>query len=137
QHKLYYHKLDTPQQEDEVVFGATDEEKHRYVSGYVTKDNNYLVVSASISTSGNKLFIKDLNKPESDFITIMATDESDTGILDNEGSKLYLVTNLDAPNIRVVTADISNPTPEHWEDFIPETENVLNVSTAGKYFFAN
>ncbi len=137
QHKLYYHKLDTPQQEDEVVFGATDEEKHRYVSGYVTKDNNYLVVSASISTSGNKLFIKDLNKSESDFITIMATDESDTGILDNEGSKLYLVTNLDAPNIRVVTADISNPTPEHWEDFIPETENVLNVSTAGKYFFAN
>lgn len=137
QHKLYYHKLDTPQSEDEVVFGATDEEKHRYVSGYVTRDNNYLVVSASISTSGNKLFIKDLNKADSDFVTIMAADNSDTGILDNEGSKLYLVTNLDAPNKRVVTTDVSNPTPENWVDFIPETENVLSPSIAGKYFFAN
>jgi len=137
QHKLYYHKLDTPQSEDEVVFGATDEEKHRYVSGYVTRDNNYLVVSASISTSGNKLFIKDLNKADSDFVTIMASDESDTGVLDNEGSKLYLVTNLDAPNRRVVTTDVSNPTPENWVDFIPENENVLSPSIAGKYFFAN
>lgn len=137
QHKLYYHKLNTAQSEDAVVFGATDEEKHRYVGGYVTKDNNYLVVSASISTSGNKLFIKDLTKPNSEFVAIMATDDSDTSILDNEGSKLYIVTNLDAPNKRVVTADVSNPTPENWVDFIPETENVLSVSTAGKYFFAN
>lgn len=137
QHKLYYHKLNTPQSEDKVVFGATDEEKHRYVSGYVTRDNNYLVVSASISTSGNKLFIKDLNKADSDFVTIMAADNSDTGVLDNEGSKLYLVTNLDAPNRRVVTTDVSNPTPENWVDFIPETENVLSPSIAGKYFFAN
>lgn len=137
QHKLYYHKLNTPQSEDEVVFGATDEEKHRYVGGYVTKDNNYLVVSASVSTSGNKLFIQDLKNPNSEFVTIMAEDNSDTGILDNEGSKLYIVTNLDAPNRRVVTADVSNPTPENWVDFIPETENVLNIATAGKYFFAN
>lgn len=137
QHKLYYHKLNTPQNQDEVVFGATEEEKHRYIGGYVTKDNNYLVVSASISTSGNKLFIKDLNQPNSEFITIMATDESDTSILDNEGAKLYLVTNLNAPNRRVVTTDISNPTPENWVDFIPETQNVLSPSVAGKYFFAN
>lgn len=137
QHKLYYHKLDTPQSEDEVVFGATDEEKHRYVGGYVTKDNNYLVVSASISTSGNKLFIKDLNKADSEFVTIMATDESDTSILDNDGSKLYIATNLNAPNIRVATVDVSNPSPENWVDLIPETENVLSPSVAGKYFFAN
>lgn len=137
QHKLYYHKLNTPQNEDKVVFGGTEEEKHRYVSGYVTRDNNYLVVSASISTSGNKLFIKDLNNPNSDFVTIMATDNSDTSVLDNEGSKLYLVTNLDAPNRRVVTTDVSNPTPENWVDLIPETDNVLSPSIAGKYIFAN
>src|SRR5690554_2644419 len=137
QHKLYYHKLNTPQSQDKVVFGGTEEEKHRYVSGYVTRDDNYLVVSASISTSGNKLFIKDLTKPNSEFVTIMATDESDTGVMDNDGSKLIIVTNLDAPNRRVVTADVSNPTPENWVDLIPETENVLSPSIAGKYIFAS
>lgn len=136
QHKLYYHKLNTPQSQDKVVFGGTEEEKHRYVSGYVTRDDNYLVVSASISTSGNKLFIKDLTKPNSEFVTIMATDESDTGVMDNEGTKLFLVTNLDAPNRRVVTVDVSNPTPENWVDLIPETKNVLSPSIAGKYIFA-
>lgn len=136
QHKLYYHKLNTPQSQDKVVFGGTEEEKHRYVSGYVTRDDNYLVVSASISTSGNKLFIKDLTKPNSEFVTIMATDESDTGVMDNDGSKLFIVTNLNAPNRRVVTVDVSNPTPENWVDLIPETKNVLSPSIAGKYIFA-
>lgn len=137
QHKLYYHKLNTPQSQDEVVFGGTEEEKHRYVSGYVTRDDRFLVVSASVSTSGNKLFIKDLNQPNSEFVTIMATDESDTSVMDNDGNTLYLATNLNAPNRRVVTTDVSNPTPENWVDLIPETENVLSPSIAGKYLFAN
>ena len=63
QHKLYYHKLGTPQSQDAIVFGATPEEKHRYVGGNVTEDGRYLVISASISTSGNKLFLKDLTVP--------------------------------------------------------------------------
>src|SRR5690625_7903662 len=67
----------------------------------------------------------------------MATDESDTSVMDNDGSKLYLVTNLDAPNRRVVTTDLSIPTPENWVDLIPETDNVLSPAVAGKYFFAN
>ena len=66
QHKLYYHTLGTSQKEDQLVFGGTAAEKHRYVSGYVTEDDKYLVVSASISTSGNKLFIKDLDAPKSE-----------------------------------------------------------------------
>ena len=65
QHKLYYHKLGTPQSEDQIVFGGTPEQKHRYVRGYVTQDARYLLVSASKSTSGNKLYIKDLTKKKS------------------------------------------------------------------------
>ncbi|WP_303920332.1 prolyl oligopeptidase family protein [Draconibacterium sediminis] len=136
QHKLYYHKLGTAQNEDELVFGGTPEEKHRYIGGGVTDDNRYLVITASVSTSGNKLFIKDLTKPNSTLITIIGTDESDTYVIDNVGTKLYLVTNLNAPNQRVVTTDVSNPTPENWVDFIPETENVLSPSTGCGYFFA-
>ena len=137
QHKVYYHKLGQDQGEDTLVFGDTAEQKHRYVGAKATKDGRYLFISASVSTSGNKLFIKDLTKPDSEFVTVVGNTDSDTSVIDNEGSKLFLVTNLNAPNKKVVTVDASNPKPENWQDFIPETENVLNVTLGGNTFFAN
>ncbi|PKV48589.1 prolyl oligopeptidase [Aquimarina sp. MAR_2010_214] len=136
QHKVYYHKLGTSQKDDALIFGGTPEEKHRYIGASVTEDDQYLIISASVSTSGNKLFIKDLTNPNSKLITIMGTADNDTYIIENVGSKLYLVTNLNAPNQKIVTVDASNPTPENWKDFIPETENVLSPNTGGGYFFA-
>ncbi len=136
QHKLYYHKLGTLQQEDAIIFGEKASEKHRYVSGYLTEDHRYLIVSAAISTSGNKLFIKDLSDKNSVLKPIIATVESDTGVIDNRGSTLYLQTNLNAPNQKIVTVDATNPAPENWIDFIPETENVLQPRTGAGYFFA-
>lgn len=136
QHKLYYHKLGTPQKSDKVVFGGFPEEKHRYVGGYVTEDDRYLVVTAAVSTSGNKLFIKDLTQPESELMTILDTTDSDSQIIDNVGSKLFILTNRNAPNKKVVTVEAENPTPENWTDLIPETQNVLSVGTGGGYFFA-
>ncbi len=136
-HKLYYHKLGTPQSEDRVVFGDEVSEKHRYVSGSVTEDSRYLLVSASASTSGNKLFIKDLSIENSKLVSIIDDFSSDTYLAQNNQSKLYLVTNFNAPNKRVVSVDAKNPSVENWEDFIPETENVLNLSSGAGYFFVN
>jgi len=136
QHKVYFHKLGTAQSEDELVFGGSDAEKHRYIGASVTSDNRYLIISASVSTSGNKLFIKDLIKPDSELKTIVGHTESDTYLLDNEGSKLFLVTNLNAPNKKVVTVDAANPTPDQWQDLIAQTDNVLSMSKGGNYFFA-
>ena len=135
QHKLYYHQLKTAQQNDEVIFGATLEQKRRYVGGTVTDDNRYLLISGSVSTSGNDLYLKDLTKPDSELITILDHTQSDTHIIDNQGSQLFLVTNLDADNKKIVRVDVANPTPEHWLDLIPETDNVLNASTGGGYIF--
>lgn len=135
QHKVYYHKLGTAQQNDELIFGGTPEEKHRYIGASVSEDNRWLQISASTSTSGNKLFIKDLSKPNSKLVTVLDHTDSDTYIIDNVGTKLFLVTNLDAPNRKIVTVDASAPTPENWKDFIPETENVLSPGTGGGYFF--
>ena len=136
QHKLYYHQLGTPQKDDVVIFGEKAIEKHRYVGGSVTEDNRYLLISASTSTSGNKLFIKDLIVKNSPLIPIIDTFESDTYVAQNSKSKLYLVTNLNAPNKKVVTVDAKNPSSENWKDFIPETENVLSLSSGAGYFFA-
>ena len=136
QHKLYYHKLGTSQKNDVVIFGEKASEKHRYVSGYLTEDHTYLIISASTSTSGNKLFIKDLSVKNSELITVIDNFDSDTSVIENNQNKLYLVTNLNAANKKVVTVDAKNPTQEHWKDFIPETENVLNLTSGAGYFFA-
>ena len=136
QHKLYYHQLGTPQSADVVVYGGKASEKHRYVYGYLTDDQRYLVITASTSTSGNKLFLKDLTQPNSPLVTILDHSDSDTYVIENEGSKLWMVTNLNAPNKKIVVVDAANPTPENWVDFIPETKNVLTAGTGGGYFFA-
>lgn len=135
QHKLYYHKLGTSQKDDKVIFGL--EQKRRYVGGYVTEDNHYLVISASTSTYGNELYIQDLTKPNAAIITVVDNFNSDNSIIENEGSKLFISTDLNAPNSRIVTVDVSNPKPENWKDFIAETDNVLSPSTGGGFFFAH
>lgn len=136
QHKLYHHVLGTPQSEDRIVFGKEKSEKHRYVGGYVTEDQRYLVVSAANSTSGNKLFIKDLSKPNSKLIAMVDNFNSDSGIIDTKGSTLYITTNYNAPNKRIVTVNAANPQQANWKDLIPETENVLSASTGADYIFA-
>lgn len=136
QHKVYYHRLGTTQKEDKLIFGGTPKEKHRYIGARTSEDNKYLTISASTSTSGNKLFIKDLEKENSAFVAILDHTDTDSYIIENVGSKLFIVTNMDAPNRKIVTVDASDPRPENWVDFIPETENVLSPSTGGGYFFA-
>ncbi len=134
QHKLYYHKLGTKQKEDKIIFGL--DKKRRYVGGYVTEDQKYLVVSAATSTSGNELYIKDLSHHNNKLITIVDNFESDNGVVESEGNHLFISTNLNAPNKKVIKVSFKNPTPNNWVDFIPETKNVLSISTGAGYFFA-
>ncbi len=134
-HKLYFHKLGTRQTEDKVVFGS--DIVRRYVSGSVTEDGRYLVVTAAESTTGNELYIKDLKKPGSKFITLVGNFDNDHSVIDNDGSKLFIVTNLNAPNKRVVTADAEKPGTENWVDLIPETEKVIEPVAGAGYLFAH
>jgi prolyl oligopeptidase len=135
QHKLYYHKLNTSQKTDKLIFGG--DIKRRYVGGGVSEDENYLFISAANSTSGNELYYLDLSKPNNKIVTLIDNYENDNDVLDNKGSKIYLVTNYKAPNKRVVTFDLSNPAKENWKDCIAETENVLSPNTGGGYIFAS
>lgn len=136
QHKLYYHKLGTSQKDDQVIFGGTDAEKYRYVDGYVTEDSRFLVISAANATSGNNLYIKDL-AANGEIKPIIESDKANTGLLTNQGNKLYLITDYNAPNNRVVTVDFNNPKSDQWKDFIAETDNVLEATTANQYIFAH
>ncbi len=135
QHKLYFHKLGTAQKDDQVIFGDTF--KRRYVSGSVSEDQRYLFISAANTTSGNELYVIDLTMPKRTLVPILTDFDSDTYVADNQGTMLFLVTNRQAPNKKMVVVDVSNPSPSNWKDLIPEAEHVLSVTTGCGYIFAH
>jgi len=135
QHKLYFHKMGESQDKDEIIFGATDEQKYRYVSGTVTEDGHYLQIGAAVSTSGNSLYLLDLTIQNAPLLTLQDNTDSDSYVLTSRGTKLFIVTNFNAPNLKIVMVDAVKPAQENWADFIAETENVLIPSTGGGYFF--
>ena len=135
QHKLYFHQLGTNQSDDQLIFG--DKEKRRYVGGSVSDDNRYLFITAANATSGNELYVQDLTKSGAEIKSIHSGFEYDVRVLDNVGSQLYLITNLGAPNKRIVTVDVNSPSVSNWKDCIAETEQVLSPSTGGGFIFAN
>jgi prolyl oligopeptidase len=136
-HKLYYHKLGTPQNDDQLIFGG-NETPRRYIGAGITEDECYLFITASNSTSGNELYIKDLSTPGSKIISVVDNFNNNHYLLDNVGTKLYIYTNFQAPNGRIVTVDaVAQLQPLQWKDLIRETENVLTPSIGGGKIFAN
>ncbi|MGQ3089223.1 prolyl oligopeptidase family serine peptidase, partial [Flavobacterium sp.] len=133
-HKLYYHKLGTPQNSDKVIFG--EGQKRRYVGGYVTEDGSYLIITAANSTSGKELFLLDLKNPKSGIVTLVDNMNNDSSVLDHRNGKLYIYTNYNAPNGKVVVVDAKAPQQANWKDLIPESKNVLSPSMGGGYIFA-
>lgn len=136
QHKLYFHQLNTPQTADKLVFGGPNLPR-RYIGAGLTEDQRFLVVTAANATSGNELYIKDLSLPEAKFVRVVDNMDKNHEIIDNDGSKLFLYTELDAPNGRVVTVDAATPQPENWQTLIAETEEALSPTVGGGKIFAN
>ncbi|WP_261886638.1 prolyl oligopeptidase family serine peptidase [Vibrio pomeroyi] len=134
QHKLYFHELGTEQASDKVIFGANNDEQHRYVSGYTTEDDRYLIILGKESTSGNRLFYIDLNSHEQLLNILIDHVDSDTYLIDNQDETFILYTNLDAPNGKVVSFDTGT---HQWLDIISEKPQPLDISTGGGYLFAH
>ncbi len=134
-HKLYFHKLGTPQSQDALIFGG-EATPRRYIGGYVTENQQYLIITAANATYGNELYMQDLSKKNAPIVTIAAGFENEQRVEHAEDGKLYISTNLNAPNRKLVVTDVAAPTAEHWKTLIPETKFPLDVSTSGGRFFA-
>jgi prolyl oligopeptidase len=136
-HKLFYHKLGTSQKSDKLVFGG-EATPRRYINGGLTEDERFLVISAAVSTTGNELYVQDLKDKNSKLITVVGNFDQNHNVVDNEGSKLIIQTDLNAPNGRIVIVDAGKPGVENWKDLVPENENAMQgVSTVGNKMFVN
>lgn len=123
-HQVYYHKIGTSQDEDELVF-IDRANPDLLVSAGTTEDERFLILSTSKTTSGNALYFKDLEKEQQDFTPIVETFDSDFQVIDNFGDKLVVMTNHEAPNMRVITIDAKRPAESSWRDLIPEAKEKL------------
>jgi len=135
-HKLFYHTLGTPQSADLLVFGG-EKTPRRYIGAFVTEDQQYLVITAAVSTSGNELYIKSLKNSNAPIVNVINHFDKEHQVVHSEGDWIYIYTTLQAPNGRLVKVKASNPAPENWIDVISERKEPLSISTGGGYFFAS
>jgi prolyl oligopeptidase len=137
-HKVFFHKLGTPQSEDKLVFDRPDD-KELNLGAAVTDDGRYLLLYQSKGTSpNNELAVKDLQRPDAPVLRLIDVADAVYAPIANDGTTFWLRTTLDAPNGKVVAVDLERPERVHWTTVIPESENKLDdVSMIDDTFIAN
>ena len=137
-HKLYFHRIGTPQSEDVLVFHRPDDGELN-LGSQVTDDGRYLLIHQSKGTSpNNELTVQDLHHPDSPLLKLIDTADATYAPINNDGTLFWLLTTLDAPNGKVISIDLNNPGREHWKTVIPESTNKLSdISIIDNTFIAN
>ncbi len=127
-HKVYYHKMGTPQSED-VLFYQNPTQPLRFYSVSVNKEETVMFLHESGAGAGNNLYVRDLRVPGSQFVQI--TNNMDLQYLPVQvvGDKIYIYTNDGAPRNRLMVADVRNPAMSEWRELIPESPDVLTDVT--------
>ena len=133
-HQLWFHKVGTPQSEDELVYRRKDHPNWGFYGG-VTDDGNYLVIHVFDGTStDNRSFYQKLggNGEKAEIVELLTEADAAYNFLGNVGSRFFYRTNLDAPRYRVIAIDIEKPGRDQWKEIIPQSaENLDEVSLVG------
>ena len=133
-HALYYHKLGTPQAQDKLIYVDRDFPQRNVYAG-TTEDENFLVLFTSESTSGNELKVQDIRK-QGPIQSLNQGFDFDYSLIDNDGDRLLVLTNENAPKQKVVAIDINNAGKDNWQTVIPEGEDpISDVSIVGGKMF--
>ncbi len=138
-HRVYFHRVGTPQSDDELVF-ADPLHPERFHTVEVTEDERFAILTVSdrgTGAKGNALFYRDLRTTDTTFLPIIAVVTDDSyGVVDVVGERFLIQTNHDAPHGRVVVFDPAKPEDLAWSDLIPERAEPLESveSAAGRLF---
>lgn len=124
-HKIYYHKLGTPQSADRLVYENKAYPK-RFYSASVSDDETLLFVYESGDGAGNALYVKDLTKPDAP-LTAMATDmKYQYYPVETIDGKTYIFTNYGAPRYRIMATTADKPAQKDWTEVVAEGQSVLS-----------
>ena len=123
-HKVYFHKLGTPQADDTLVYDRPDD-KELYLNGSVSDDGRWLFLSYSKGDK-NGLTVRDLSSPGAAPIAVATAMDAKYHPIDTDGTTLWLYTTKDAPNGRVVSIDLAHPAMSAWRTVVPEGPNRID-----------
>ena len=126
-HKIYYHKMGTPQSQD-VLFYQNPTQPMRFYEIDVNEDETMMYLYEAGDGAGNNLFVRDLRQNDSQFIQLTDNMDYQYNPIYNEGDKIYLYTNYGAPKGRIMTADIRKPGINDWQELVPEQKNMLSFA---------
>ncbi len=135
--KIYFHKLGTPLSEDEVIY-ERPEDGELTSGGGVTEDGKWYVMSTSKGTQRmNEIHFKDLTKPDSTIVPLVAERTNSWGFVGNDGPVFYFRTDKDAERGKLVSVNVLART-RIWNDVIPQSAETLNgVQMINNQFVAN
>ena len=136
-HSVYYHRLGTPQSEDELVF-RDEEHPNRYHFTSITEDRRYLILSTSTGTDGNSLHVMDLASKKGQWSPIVEGFEHHVSIVDHVDGRLLMLSDIGAPRYQLISVDAAVPADRsHWEVVIPQSDDLLeSVNSAAGSLFA-
>ena len=136
--KLFYHRVGTPQSEDELTYERPDQKEWRF-RPRVTDDGRYLIISVSRGTyPENGVFYRDLQAEGGEVIELLNKFDARYTFIGNDGPVFYFLTNLAATMSRIIAVDIKEPEPSNWEEIIPESADALrSVSIVEDKFIAS
>ena len=124
-HKIYYHKLGTPQEED-VLFYENPEQPRYFHTVSLTDDEKYMFMFESGQGVGHTLWIRDMENPNGKFEQIGFDMNSQYSPIDVIDGTLYILTTNEAPKGKICKVDVKNPQLSNWVDVIPESKNVIS-----------
>ena len=123
-HKVYYHKIGTPQGQD-VLFYQNPAHPLRFYSVSLNKEETMMFLHESGAGSGMNLYVRDLRVPDAQFIQMTSNMDLQYSPIETVGDNIYLLTNDRAPRGRVMVADIHKPGFKDWKELIGESKGVL------------
>lgn len=124
-HKVYFHKIGETQSNDQLVFQDAKNPLRNF-SASVSEDEKLLYLYGSESTSGISLSVKELDKPNAPFISLVNNFENNYTVIHNDGNFIYAITDKGAPKYQLLKIDIhGKPDYENWKKIIPESADLL------------
>ncbi len=135
--RVFYHKLGTDPASDPVIFGE-GLGREKTVSCSLSEDGRWLAFTVNEGSASRKTEIYLQDRTRGGPPQPLVKDIEARFTLDWAGSHIYLLTNWNAPNGRLLRVDLERPGREHWQEVIPESGAVLqNISAVGGRLFAN
>ena len=124
-HKVYFHKLGTPQSADKLVYELPGKSQWT-VGAQVLQGAPYVILYGEPGTPGkNTLAWIDLGKPSGQVMDLIPTPDAGYDVLEAVDGKLFILTTDHAPKGRIIALDPANPGRDNWKEIIPEGKDTL------------